>query len=81
MAKKIKVNEVKRASNALKDFHIEHCLVEYPNNSFIVVKNVNKENAVTAIEAAGLKVHHIKNVRHYESICFKHIKGYYEYKS
>ena len=80
MAKKIKVSEAKRASNALKDFYIEHCLVEYPNDSFIVVKNINKENAVTAIKAAGLEVLKIKNVRHYEKICLNYANGYYESK-
>ena len=75
MAKKINfttVEEVKRASNALKDFHIEHVLVEYPNKQYIVVLNRLKNDALTAFEAAGLSPRRVNNQRHYERIASTH---------
>lgn len=80
MAKKIELLEISRAVGALKDFHIEHCAVKYPKNQFIVIKNKNLDDVLTAIEAAGLSVLRVKSMRHYENFCLNHFKGYYEPK-
>ena len=82
MAKKIVLSstEVTRASNALKDFHIEHVLVSYPEHqkenrpatSFIVVLNKDLNLAKEAIAKAKLSILKIKNSRHYETLALKH---------
>lgn len=73
MAKKIIVDEIKRASAALKDFHIEHLIVGYvkPNGSrsaSIVVLNKLFEDAKTAIQAADVKILKTRSARHYEKL-------------
>lgn len=83
MAKKINfktIDEVKRASNALKDLRVEHVLVDYPAHEkenrpatmHIVVRNVLLTNAKTAFEAAHLTPSKIKNSRHYETTALNH---------
>lgn len=85
MAKKINfktIDEVVRASNALKDFHVEHVLVKYPehieNNrtraekQYIVVRNTLLSDAKAAFEAANLTTCGIKNSRHYENTALHH---------
>lgn len=85
MAKKINfktIDEVVRASNALKDLHVEHVLVKYPqhmeNNrtraekQYIVVRNTVLPDAKTAFEAANLTPSKIKNSRHYETTALNH---------
>ena len=82
MAKKIVLSgtEVTRASNALKDFHVEHVLVSYPEHqkenrpatSFIVVLNKDLNLAKEAIAEAKLSILKIKNSRHYETLALKH---------
>lgn len=73
MAKKIIVDEIKRASAALKDFHIEHLIVGYvkPDGSrsaSIVVLNKLFEDAKTAIQAADVKILKTRGARHYERL-------------
>ena len=73
MAKKIIVDEIKRASAALKDFHIEHLIVAYvkPDGSrsaSIVVLNKLFEDAKTAIQAADVKILKTRGARHYERL-------------
>ena len=75
MAKKINFNtaqEVECASNALKDMHIEHVLVEYPNNKYVVVLNRYLSDAKKAFEEAELVPSRIKNQRHYEMCALTH---------
>jgi len=82
MAKKIVLSstEVTRASNALKDFHVEHVLVSYPEHQkenrpatlFIVVLNKDLNLAKEAIAEAKLSILKIKNSRHYEKLALKH---------
>ena len=75
MAKKINflsVSEVDRAHGALLDFHVEHVVVSYPDNKYIVVLNRNLEDAKTAIEGAKLSPRRISNQRHYERIAAVH---------
>lgn len=72
MAKRIKVDEIKRASAALKDFHIAHIVVsckheDYINES-IVVLNKLYEDAKAAIQAANVKILKTRNARHYEKL-------------
>lgn len=73
MAKKIIVDEIKRASAALKDFHIEHLIVSYakPDGSrsaSIVVLNKLFEDAKTAIQMADVKILKTRGARHYEKL-------------
>ena len=74
MAKRIIVNEVSRASNALKDFQIEHVVATYPAHkdkparSFIVVLNKGFEDAKIVIKEAGVNIIKTKNVRHFERL-------------
>lgn len=92
MAKKINfktTDEVKRASNALKDFKIEHVLVSYPEHieqnrmcnakQYIVVLNKLLSDAKIAFEAAHLTPSKIKNSRHYEWTALNH--NYYDPKA
>lgn len=85
MAKKINfktIQEVDRASNALRDFHIEHVLVKYPlhpkggdtdkTNHYIVVLNRLLSDAKIAFETANLTPSRIKNQRHYERVAAAH---------
>lgn len=86
MAKKLIVSEVKRASNALKDFQIEHVIVTRYKNfhgdklaiRFIVIPNRNLEAAKACIKEAGISILKVKGVRHYKdlAICY----DYYEPK-
>lgn len=72
MAKRIKVDEIKRASNALKDFQIAHIVVSYKHENYInesiVVLNKLYEDAKTAIQAADVKILKTRNARHYEKL-------------
>lgn len=72
MAKRIKVDEIKRASAALKDFHIAHIVVSYKHENYInesiVVLNKLFEDAKTAIQAADVKILKTRSVRHYEKL-------------
>lgn len=81
MAKKIFIrpSEVTRASNALKDFHIEHVLVQYKdkknNNirqSLIVVKNKDKDEALVAIDTAKILILRMKSCRRFEMMAALH---------
>ena len=81
MAKRIifqTTEEVKRASNALKDFHIEHVVVVYPakkdkdGKQFIVVMNKNLNDAVIAIKTAKISFVKIHGMRHYEMTALNH---------
>ena len=85
MAKKINfktIDEVQRASNALKDCHVEHVLVEYPEHivrnrtcpakAYIVVLNKYLNDAKAAYQLANLTETHIKNQRHYEWTALTH---------
>ena len=80
MAKKIIVNEVSRASNALKDFQIEHVVATYPAHkdkpahSFIVVLNKSFEDAKIVIKEAGVSIIKTKNARHFERLAFSQMK-------
>ena len=80
MAKKIIVNEVSRASNALKDFQIEHVVATYPANkykpahSFIVVLNKSFGDAKIVIKEAGVNIIKTKNARHFEHLAFSQMK-------
>lgn len=82
MAKKVHfktTQEVDRASNALKDMRIEHVLVEYPNNKYVVVLNRYLSDAKKAFEEAKLVPLRIKNQRHYEMCALTH-KHFYPSK-
>jgi len=72
MAKRIKVDEIKRASAALKDFHIAHVIVSYKDKHSIVVLNKLFEDAKTSIQAAGVKILSVRGARHYEALALKH---------
>lgn len=77
MAKRIKVDEIKRASAALKDFQIEHVIVSYPRkdgtkDESIIVLNKLFSNAKQAIEAADVKILRTRGARHYEMLALKH---------
>lgn len=80
MAKKIIVNEVSRASNALKDFRIEHVVVTYPAHkdepakSFIVVLNKSFEDAKIVIKEAGVNIIKTKNTRHFERLALSQME-------
>ena len=87
MAKKIFINpdEVKRASNALKDFHIEHVLTEYKfrntkvvRQALLIVKNKDKDEALAAINMAEISVLRVKNCRRFETMALLHT--YYQPK-
>lgn len=85
MAKKINFKsseEINRASNTLKDLHVEHVKVVYdkhePTKCFIIVRNCLKDAAVTAIQKANIPIRCIKSARHYESWAIRH--DYYEPK-
>lgn len=81
MAKKIIVNEVSRASNALKDFQIEHVVATYPAHkdkpahSFIVVLNKSFEDAKIAINEAGVSIIKTKNARHFERLALSQMES------
>ena len=68
MAKKIKVAYIKKASESLKQRKIEHVLVQYKDDAFLVVMNKDYHDAKTAILADGCNILKTKNVRHYENI-------------
>lgn len=77
MAKRIKVDEIKRASAALKDFQIEHVIVSYSHedgtkDESIIVLNVLFEDAKAAIQAADVKILRTRGARHYEKLTLKH---------
>lgn len=81
MAKKIIFNtteEVKRASNALKDYHVEHVLVEYPTKEgkpatmFIAVMNKELANALAIFKVADLHTKKTRGLRHYEMYALQH---------
>lgn len=80
MAKKIIVNEVSRASNALKDFQIEHVVATYPANkykpahSFIVVLNKSFEDAKIVIKEAGVSIIKTKSYRHFERLALSQME-------
>ena len=77
MAKRIKVDEIKRASAALKDFQIEHVIVSYSHedgtkDESIVVLNMLFEDAKAAIQAANVKILKTRGIRNYEKLTLKH---------
>lgn len=82
MAKKIFTiaSEVSRASNALKDFQIEHVVATYPAHkdkpahSFIVVLNKGFEDAKIAIKEAGVSIIKTKNARHFERLALSQME-------
>ena len=80
MAKRIIVNEVSRASNALKDFQIEHVVATYPANkykpahSFIVVLNKSFEDAKIVIKEAGVSIIKTKSYRHFERLALSQME-------
>ena len=76
MAKRIKVDEIKRASAALKDFQIEHVIVSYSHedgtkDESIVVLNMLFEDAKAAIQAANVKILKTRGIRNYEKLSHK----------
>ena len=81
MAKKLNFtteDEVKRASNALKDLKIEHVRVEYRHedkgylNTYIIVRNCMLDEVREALKIAKLTPKRIKNARHFENIAKNH---------
>ena len=79
MAKKINfktANDAQRASNALKDMHVEHVLVEYKHDDvvtkFVIVLNRYLSDAKKAFEEAKIQSIRIKNWRHYENAALNH---------
>ena len=90
MAKRIVLtsNEVQRAAFALKDFQIEHVLVSYPEHTvkgkttpakkFIIVKNVDIQQAKKVIKDADITICAIRGARHFAHIANSHVKGYYQ---
>ena len=72
MAKKIKVAYIKKASESLKQRKIEHVLVEYKNDAFLVVMNKYYHDAKAVILADGCSILKTKNVRHFEMIALSH---------
>lgn len=88
MAKKInfkKAVEVSKMCEILKENNIEHVRVIYPKKDenhpgkdYIVVQN--KLIDVVRAKCGDNNILHIKNVRHYEQICFNHAEHYFEPK-
>ena len=75
MAKKIIFStseEVKRASNALKDFHIEHVLVNYPDKMFIVVMNKDLAEAKASLELTNISIRKVHGARRFEMYALQH---------
>ena len=77
MAKKIKVESPKKASESLKRSKIEHVLVVYKHenkkdDAFLVVQNKDLYNAKAIILADNVSILKIKSVRHYENIALQH---------
>lgn len=81
MAKKINfiaASEVVRASNALKDMHVEHVMVEYPKHEnkdakvYLVVRNRLLADAIAAFTAIGVTPTRVKTQRHFESVALQH---------
>jgi len=72
MAKKIKVAYIKKASESLKKRKIEHVLVQYKDDAFLVVMNKHFHDAKAVILADGCTILKTKNVRHYENIALSH---------
>jgi len=73
MAKKIIVDEIKRASNALKDFQIDHIIASYAKadgtkDESIIVLNRLYEDAKVAIQTANVKILKTRSARHYEKL-------------
>lgn len=84
MAKKINFKagvNVSQMVDILKREKIEHVRVMYPEckkhpaRDYIVVRNVNKS---AVCEKCGNNVARIKSVRHFEAICKRHAKNYFE---
>lgn len=73
MAKKIKVELPKKASESLRKRKIEHVFVNYnEDDAFVIVLNKDVHDAVAVIKADGNSVEKVKSVRHYESYAVKH---------
>lgn len=72
MAKKIKVAHIMEASESLKKRKIEHVLVKYKNDAFLVVLNKNVNSAKAALTEDKLSILKIKSVRHYEDKALNH---------
>ena len=72
MAKKLVVAHIKKASESLKQRKIEHVLVQYKDDAFLVVMNKYYHNAKAVILADGCSILKTKNVRHYENIALSH---------
>lgn len=74
MAKKLKVEFPKKASETLKRNKIEHVLIEYPshdgkkNDSFVVVLNKDVNDAKAVILADNNAVIRVKGARKFEKI-------------
>lgn len=86
MAKKltILVNEVQRASNALKDFQIEHVVVynKQSDNASILVLNKDASTAKDVITLAEITIVKMKGFRHFEQYAAnnQHYKPQFECK-
>ena len=72
MAKKIKVAHVEKASESLKKRKIEHVLVKYEDDAFLVVMNKHANSAKAALTEDGLAILKMKSIRHYEDKASKH---------
>ena len=82
MAKKNIVNNPEKASAILKQGNIEHVLVKYPGKDtkddvFLVVRNKDKNAAVTALAEAEIYIHRTKSIRRYEMIASRFNTGFF----
>lgn len=78
MAKKLKVEFPKKASETLKRNKIEHVLIEYPshdgkkNDAFVVVLNKDINNAKAVILADSNAIIRVKGARKFEKMTKQH---------
>ena len=72
MAKKLKVAHIKKASESLRKRKIEHVLVEYKDDAFLVVMNKYYHDAKAVILADNCSILKVKNFRHYELAALSH---------
>jgi len=72
MAKKLVVAHIKKASESLKKRKIEHVLVQYKDDAFLVVMNKHYHDAKAVILADGCSIIKTKNIRHFEMIALSH---------
>lgn len=88
MAKKIKVAQIKKASESLKKRKIEHVLVKYTDkdgnetDAFLVVMNKYYHDAKAVILADNCSIIKVKNIRHYETkaLTYEHYQPSFECK-